>query len=384
MKKTKKPINELKGIKKEDMIPVKQKKSKRKRGIYLGYYSRLIFNVILFLSLVVTSYIFINKSIVIQEAKNVSYEEHGNADYKVFLKDNIYYEDKYLDKNMSYIANLIDYISVDYNYKFKADTLFDGEYSYKIRADLEILNAENKTLFFTKKYDLIKEKTFTIENQNEYNIVENIKIDYDHYNSLANGFKSSYGVDTESNLIIYLDIYRNIDQNSINNPNINGKGTIKLTIPLSEKAINIKMDSMEINNKNVITSLDDYYLEDIKYLIIGIISLIVSLYLFIKIVKRLSRLSISPTDYDKTLKKILNQYDRLIVTTSSMPNLEKNNIIKLKEFVELLDAKDNLHKPIFFIEVTPHQKAYFFIQDDDNIILFTLKNIDNKKIYVII
>ena len=378
MKKTKKPINELKGIKKEDMIPVKQKKSKRKRGIYLGYYSRLIFNVILFLSLVVTSYIFINKSIVIQEAKNVSYEEHGNADYKVFLKDNIYYEDKYLDKNMSYIANLIDYISVDYNYKFKADTLFDGEYSYKIRADLEILNAENKTLFFTKKYDLIKEKTFTIENQNEYNIVENIKIDYDHYNSLANGFKSSYGVDTESNLIVYLDLYRNIDQNSINNPNINGNGTIKLTIPLSEKAINIKMDSMEINNKNVITSLDDYYLEDIKYLIIGIISLIVSLYLFIKIVKRLSRLSISPTDYDKTLKKILNQYDRLIVTTSSMPNLEKNNIIKLKEFVELLDAKDNLHKPIFFIEVTPHQKAYFFIQDDDNIILFTLKNIDNK------
>ena len=378
MKKTKKPINELKGIKKEDMIPVKQKKSKRKRGLYLGYYSRLIFNVILFLSLVVTSYIFINKSIVIQEAKNVSYEEHGNADYKVFLKDNIYYEDKYLDKNMSYIANLIDYISVDYNYKFKADTLFDGEYSYKIRADLEILNAENKTLFFTKKYDLIKEKTFTIENQNEYNIVENIKIDYDHYNSLANGFKSSYGVDTESNLIIYLDLYRNIDQNSINNPNINGNGTIKLTIPLSEKAINIKMDSMEINNKKVITSLDDYYLEDIKYLIIGIISLIVSLYLFIKIVKRLSRLSISPTDYDKTLKKILNQYDRLIVTTSSMPNLEKNNIIKLKEFVELLDAKDNLHKPIFFIEVTPHQKAYFFIQDDDNIILFTLKNIDNK------
>ena len=378
MKKTKKPINELKGIKKEDMIPVKQKKSKRKRGLYLGYYSRLIFNVILFLSLVVTSYIFINKSIVNQEAKNVSYEEHGNTDYKVFLKDNIYYEDKYLDKNMSYIANLIDYISVDYNYKFKADTLFDGEYSYKIRADLEILNAENKTLFFTKKYDLIKEKTFTIENQNEYNIVENIKIDYDHYNSLANGFKSSYGVDTESNLIIYLDLYRNIDQNSINNPNINGKGTIKLTIPLSEKAINIKMDSMEINNKNVITSLDDYYLEDIKYLIIGIISLIVSLYLFIKIVKRLSRLSISPTDYDKTLKKILNQYDRLIVTTSSMPNLEKNNIIKLKEFVELLDAKDNLHKPIFFIEVTPHQKAYFFIQDDDNIILFTLKNIDNK------
>lgn len=378
MKKAKKTINELKGIKKEDMIPVKQKKSKRKRGIYLGYYSRLIFNVILFLSLVVTSYIFINKSIVIQEAKNVSYEEHGNADYKVFLKDNIYYEDKYLDKNMSYIANLIDYISVDYNYKFKADTLFDGEYSYKIRADLEILNAENKTLFFTKKYDLIKEKTFTIENQNEYNIVENIKIDYDHYNSLANGFKSSYGVDTESNLIIYLDIYRNIDQNSINNPNINGNGTIKLTIPLSEKAINIKMDSMEINNKNVITSLDDYYLEDIKYLIIGIISLIVSLYLFIKIVKRLSRLSISPTDYDKTLKKILNQYDRLIVTTSSMPNLEKNNIIKLKEFVELLDAKDNLHKPIFFIEVTPHQKAYFFIQDDDKIILYTLKNIDNK------
>ena len=39
MKKAKKTINELKGIKKEDMIPVKQKKSKRKRGIFFeeGY-----------------------------------------------------------------------------------------------------------------------------------------------------------------------------------------------------------------------------------------------------------------------------------------------------------------------------------------------------------
>lgn len=41
MKKAKKTINELKGIKKEDMIPVKQKKSKKKkRNIF-----RLLFKI---------------------------------------------------------------------------------------------------------------------------------------------------------------------------------------------------------------------------------------------------------------------------------------------------------------------------------------------------
>ncbi|MGN1296066.1 MAG: bacterial Ig-like domain-containing protein [Bacilli bacterium] len=57
----------------------------------------------------------------------------------------------------------------------------------------------------------------------------------------------------------------------------------------------------------------------------------------------------------------------------------KNEYSDYTYFFELLDAKDSLHKPIYYYEVTPHQKCYFFIKYDNDLIIYTLKNKDRKK-----
>lgn len=378
-KKSKKIKNELSNITKDDMKLIEPKRKKIKKHLYFGYSSRLFILIILFISSTLLSTLFFYKSITIQKEKNIFYEEYGSPDYKVYLKDNIYYEENYLEKDMSYIANIIDYISIDYNYKFNCDTPLNGEYYYKIVADLEIINLENKSLFYSKKYNLSDEKKFTLKNQKEYTINENIKINYDYYNSLANNFKSSYGINTESNLKVYLEIHRRIAKESVNNSEINGDSKINLIIPLSKKAINIEIDSLKIKNNNVILSKNDYKVDDIKYLILGILFLIISIIIFVRITKRIWILQYKNNDYDKILKKILRQYDRLIVNTNTMPNLKNNNITEVDNFFELLDAKDNIHKPIFYYEVTPHQKCHFFIKDDNDLIIYTLKNTDLKK-----
>ena len=280
---------------------------------------------------------------------------------------------------MSYIANLIDYISIDYNYKFTSNTLLNGEYYYKISADLEIINPENNSLYYSKNYLLLDEKRFTLENKQEYTIHENIKIDYDTYNFLANSFKSSYGINVESKLKVYLEIHRRIEEESVNNSKINSDGKINLIIPLSEKAINIKMDSLEIENQKVILSLSDYKIDDVKYFVLGLVFLIITIIIFVRITKKVGVLQYRDNAYDKLLKKILRQYDRLIVTTSNMPNFKDSNIIEVENFFELLDAKDNLHKPIYYYEVTPHQKCYFFIKYENDLIIYTLKNNEQKK-----
>lgn len=378
-KKSKKIKNELANVTKEDMQLIEPKRKKIKKHLYLGYSSRLFILIILFISSTLLSTLFFYKSITIQKEKNIFYEEYGSPDYKVYLKDNIYYEENYLEKDMSYIANIIDYISIDYNYRFNCDTPLNGEYYYKIVADLEIINLENKSLFYSKKYDLSDEKKFTLKNQKEYTINENIKINYDYYNSLANNFKSSYGINTESNLKVYLEIHRRIEKESINNPEINGDSKINLIIPLSKKAINIEIDSLKIKNNNVILSKNDYKVDDIKYLILGILFIIISIIIFVRITKRIWILQCKNNNYDKILKKILRQYDRLIVNTNTMPNLKNSNITEVDNFFELLDAKDNIHKPIFYHEVTPHQKCHFFIKDDNDLIIYTLKNNNSKK-----
>ena len=71
------------------------------------------------------------------EQININYEEASNPiDYKVYLKDNNFFESKYLGKGATYISSLIDYVAVDYNYKISFNELLTGNYKYKIKATL--------------------------------------------------------------------------------------------------------------------------------------------------------------------------------------------------------------------------------------------------------
>lgn len=67
--------------------------------------------------------------------------------------------------------------------------------------------------------------------------------------------------------------------------------------------------------------------------------------------------------------------------TSTFPILENYNILKINNFNELIDVRDNLRLPIMYYEVVKHEKAHFYILHENNLYLYTLKNIDikNKK-----
>ena len=333
----------------------------------------LILSFILFLIL---SFLCFRKSIIIQREQNVFYEEIGSPNYKIYLKDNNYYKQDYLDKDMSYIANLIDYISINYNYKFISDTELNGEYYYKIVANLEIRNPKNNSLFYIEKHNLSEEKNYLIKNEKEYEINETVDINYDYYNAIANNFESSYGVDTESKLTVGLELHRKIDGTLVSNSDINSDDKINLIIPLSEKTINLKSEPLAMKNRNVIVSLNRYKIDDTKYLIFAVLFLVLALIAFIYITKKIMP---KGNAYDKMLRKILRQYDRLIVNVNTKPNFKSSNTIEVNSFYELLDAKDNIHNAIFYYEVIPHQLCYFYINSDNNFIVYTLKNSDLKK-----
>ena len=144
-------------------------------------YLKEIILILSFILFIILSFLCFKKSIIIQREQNVFYEEIGSPNYKIYLKDNNYYKQDYLDKDMSYIANLIDYISINYNYKFISDTELNGKYYYKIVADLQIKNPKNNSLFYVERYDLSEEKLFPLTNEKEYVINETIDINYDYY-----------------------------------------------------------------------------------------------------------------------------------------------------------------------------------------------------------
>ena len=293
--------------------------------------------------------------------------------YKVYLNKNDFYTEKYLDMNKSYVASLINYIDINFNYLFKIGQKTNIDFDYKIIGELVIENSKGTGRYLEKEYVLLDTKVRKMVQDTNLDIKENIKVDYGYYNQLANSFKSTYGVDINSYLNVYLVVNPKTDDNV--DYKINEVNKVLLSIPLSEKSIEIKLNATNQNIiKNVMTKEET--LLNKKYLILEIVFLIPSCILLVLIIKRVIVVFDIYTPYDKYVRKILKGYDRLVVESNSKLKTSGYNIIEVKKFTELLDARDNLNLPIIYQNIEPHHKGIFYILSNNDIYLLTIDDED--------
>ena len=345
-----------------------------KKGRYIDYKTRLMTHSLTFIALFILTVIFLQGAFGVVASKNINYNETSNLDYKVYLKENNFYDTNYLGKNKVYIANLIDNIEINFRYNYYIEEPTNVDFNYSIVAKLTIDDGTSKNNYFEKEYELLSNKRFELKSGKNYNLDEKVKIDYAYYNGLANSFKQQYGVDTTSNLTVYLKVNKKTDiENSQNNYE---NSTMYVKIPLSEKAINIELNYQDINNSNYIIQETDSKVDNIIFGILATVTLIAALVFAIQIIRLLTLLRGKKSIYDKYIEKILNEYDRLIVENGTGPNLNDCKVIKISKFEELLDVRDNLKLPIMYYVVTKHTKCCFYIKHNDDLYLLTIKAVD--------
>ena len=345
-----------------------------KKGRYIDYKTRLMTHSLTFIALFILTVIFLQGAFGVVASKNINYNETSNLDYKVYLKENNFYDTNYLGKNKVYIANLIDNIEVNFRYNYYIEEPTNVDFNYSIVAKLTIDDGTSKNNYFEKEYELLSNKRFELKSGKNYNLDEKVKIDYAYYNGLANSFKQQYGVDTTSNLTVYLKVNKKTDIESSQNNYENSIMYVK--IPLSEKAINIELNYQDINNSNYIIQETDSKVDNIIFGILATLTFIAALVFAIQIIRLLTLLRGKKSIYDKYIEKILNEYDRLIVENGTGPNLNDCKVIKISKFEELLDVRDNLKLPIMYYVVTKHTKCCFYIKHNDDLYLLTIKAVD--------
>ena len=374
----KKEVKKKKSLPKEK-VEVKETKEeiepKVKKRLYFGYTTRIIFHIIMILSLCALLFFLLIQAIKITKSNTVNYTEKSDIDYIVLLKDNNFYEQRYLEKNMAYVASLIDNIKINYNYVFEADKKSDIDIEYKIIAKLVIASQYNNNVFFEKEYDLTELKKDEINNKKQYIINESILIDYHYYNDLVNKFKSSYAVNTTSNLEVSLQVAEK--NKNTNSYDLSSHNNTTLVIPLSEQEVSINLQDKNINSQKVVISNAKLIIKNIYYLIGSIILFIILLiYIIFFIKKYILKMKKKPSDYDKYVSRILRGYDRIIVNVKTAPKLENYNVIKVENFQELIDVRDNTKEPIIYYVIIEHQKCEFFVINDQDLYLLVIKEID--------
>ncbi|MBQ6494736.1 MAG: hypothetical protein IJI49_01895 [Bacilli bacterium] len=360
-----------KNVKKDVVITEKIDSGRTKKGVYFSYGLRATIFVLLFTIFFSISMLLLVTSLSFQKEKYVSYSEKSSLDYKVNLKENNFYETRTLDKDMIYVASLIDSIDTYFDYDFDIDEKMDIDFTYNVIAKLKITDEEGSNTYLEKDYTLLNDKVVNMKDNNHIDITEKINIDYGYYNSIASGFKQTYGVNSKSNLIVSLKV----NKNNTNALMTNKISTEVINIPLSERSINIKMDYIDINTNSSIITERDVTVNNTISIGASIILLIISIYFILKFIRLLEKNIVKQNKFDKYVKKVLRTYDRLIVESKTIIDFSNYEIIKVNKFEELLDVRDNLKLPINYYVVTPHQKAYFYIVST-NIYLYTVKEVD--------
>ena len=306
--------------------------------------------------------------------EEIVYNETSTVNYKVYLKDNNFYETQYLEDGMAYVASLIDKIHIDYDYTLTSSIKSNIDVNYKIVAKLTIGSQNNSKIFFEKEYDLTELVKDKMEDTGIYHINREAIIDYNYYNDLANEFRASYAVNTISNLEVQFIVEEKNSEN--NNHKMNNHSITSLTIPLSEQEISIAMKEKQVNNVKTLVEEAKHYIKSKEFYTISIVlfALLLTQITFIirHFIKKYHRLS----KYDKYIKRLLTGYDRIIVEVKTPHNKDKYEIIHVNDFQELIDVRDNTKEHINYYIVEEHKKCEFYVTNDKDLYLYEVNAID--------
>ena len=305
-------------------------------------------------------------SMYTKEESIIGYNEVGNIDYKVFLKENNYYKEQYLGKDMQYVASIIKDIVPTFTYEMHSEEKMEYTYNYKVSADLIISdpNDNNKVLY--KRPSLLVKDTKEKVTGGSFRVDQDVSINYDEYNNYVNAFKKEYALSVNSKLVLTFNIDVTGKSPALKE-DFKKSSKLVIAIPMSEQTINIGIDTSDINNSG---TLERNYMSQIKKpvaLVLGIIVGLLSLaLLYIVIYNFLTNRS--KTDvYKATIKSILREYDRAIVSSKTADTIDesKYNVIEVPRIEELLDAHDSTGKPILYNEDTENGISTFIIVSDE-------------------
>lgn len=342
-------------------------KKRRKKII-----ERLVFDVVVFVLLLSTGTVLLIKAFNFENEKIIKYNEKSNLDYKVYLKENEFYDEPYLGKDMLYVASLIDKIGIDFDYNFASEVKENINFTYSIVGKLEISNQTGTKSYFEKTYTLLANKPISMVDSANQSIKEHIDIDYPYYNTLANSFKNQFGVDSDSKLTVFMLISKkNAEESDFI---LDSSSTMNVVVPLSERSVDIRLDYKEINETSHIIKKQRMKIKDYVPMALSAIFILLALVMMIKAMRNLRLLRKKKTAYDKYVEKILKEYDRLIAESSTLLSFDDKEIIKIGKFTELLDIHDNLQLPIMYYEASEHELCYFYISHNNVIYLLTIDN----------
>ena len=358
---------------KKEYLRVKKLNQKK----YVSFKTRFALSLSIFIVLLITSVILIIMSLSKINEQTVDYKESSKVNYNVLLKDDSQYDKKYFKDNNRpkiYISSLIKNIDTTFDYSFTVNEKSNILFEYSIVGKLVILNSDSTKVFYDDEIELISKKKALLSENKRIEIRENINLDYDYYNNIANTFRQNYGLNTTS----YIEVILKVDGKNLDDKyDISETYTRSIKVPLAQQEVDIQVGDDNSSTVHKVIVKNKLLVSNRLCITIGLIALVIAIICLIKVVNMIMKVyTPKMSTYDKYIKKILKEYDRLIVNTTTAPDITNFHIVRINSFAELLDVHDNLNLPIRYYVITEHHKSIFYVTHNNEVYVYIVKAVD--------
>jgi len=340
----------------------------RRKGIITTY-------IILIAIIFITAIVLVRKTVGQKQIQDIVYTEKSNIGYKVYLKENEFFEGEYLGENNQYIASLINYVQANFKYELSSpEKNVDYKYSYKVMANIDVLDKSSNNPLY-KFQDTLVEETEHIGNTNSKLVLNQpITIDYNKYNDIIKKFVEMYDLsDYNSYLTVNMFVSLLDDE---------GKGeasvpVMTLRIPLTEETMAIDIESKTVNETT--NNSEDTSLNSRGYLFAGIVLIFVDLLIIRKLVRFIRDTESEEAVYNAKLRKILVSYGSYIQKVDNEYDFDKYQVLEIEVLEDLLQIRETINKPILMMEKDKAEDTYFFIPTENIAYIYELKKGNFKK-----
>lgn len=302
-----------------------------------------------------------------------SYKFTNDLNYKVYIKQNKFYTQPYMEMNKQYIASLIDHIDVTTKYNFQSTEDLQYTYTYEIVATAKGIFAETDDKaneVWSKTYQIVPRETQTGTGKT-INIDKTVSINYNEYNAIMTDFRNAFGlsVDAEVDVVFKATVTGGLPGQE---QTLKENNTVGLAIPLLKTTVQMK-PNFENSGKNTITSQSEVNDEkNIPLLVFGVALLLFSLYMFVIFSKKLIKAT-KKSEYVLQLNKILKEYGDIIAESDNLPDLSQYDVVSIKHFQDIVDIEEELHSPIICTEIREDLETWFLIIYDKTAYRYILR-----------
>lgn len=298
----------------------------------------------------------------------VTYTETGNVDYDVFLHENNFFENNFLENDKQYISSLVDYIDTKFNYSLSLDNDYNVNYnySYDIIASVNVIQENTGKSLYNITDTLTEQKTLD-SSSTIVNINEIVRVNYNYYNDLIKQFITVYELtDIKANLSIIFRLNVNGSCNGLEDNNKNVEMTAN--IPLATNTLSIDVSDNLVDNGNNIIKCKNNNHEYFFLVILGSILILINLCLIAYTIKYEIKTRTAENIYEKEMKKILNNYSSYIQTMYNDFDFTEYQMLKINTFNDMLEIRDTIRQPILMKENQDKTGAYFMIPSNSKIL----------------